>query len=175
MHLIIIHLFSFSVSCNHTIGPFNWSVLVIWSSYAKNSFGVIFGVCLFVRHVICANAIVVAVLILTSIHILYVNHTVYSRANFVIEFNYCCLSVILIDPTVQQLCRLPALKCYIESWGKCYCHHNISLKVLPTMLTCALRASPPYNTFTDMNSERSLQSHLSYLHRWYWCHYPVGQ
>ena len=59
--------------------------------------------------------------------------------------NYCCLRVILIDPTVQQLCRLPALKCYIESWGKCYCHHNISLKVLPTTLTCALHASPPYN------------------------------
>ena len=84
-------------------------------------------------------------LILTSIHILYVNHTVYSRANFVIEFNYCCLSVILIDPTVQQLCRLPALKCYIESWGKCviviiifhwtYCWRRWHVPAVPLPLT----------------------------------------
>ena len=114
MHLIIVHLFSFCF-----MSPYHRPFQLIGSCHLiqprKKSFGVIFGVCLFVRHVICANAIVVAVLILTSIHILYVNHTVYSRANFVIEFNYCCLSVILIDPTVQQLCRLPALKCYIES------------------------------------------------------------
>jgi len=68
----------------------------------------------------------------------------YSRANFVID------QLLLLECNINwsnsaTLCRLPALKCYIESWGKRYCHHNISLKVLPTMLTCALRASPPYN------------------------------
>ena len=83
-NMLVLFLFHVTIPLAHSIDRF----LSFGLATQKKSIGAIFGVCLFVRHVICANAIVVAVLILTSIHILYVNHTVYSRANFVIEFNF---------------------------------------------------------------------------------------